>query len=499
MEDNFGNTQLIDDKEAGKNSLKVTVERGISEKRVYYFTDSFKIGRDEDCAIRLNDGVVSRNHIEVTYSNGKWIVKDLKSSNGTYLNGEKVEKLELNSNTMVELGKNGGPLLLFTFDMQNVNTSRVEPKDPTLTSYIQRYFDESGDEKNFGEHTKMVRQAFQVVKKKQSGKFVKIIAVIGIFAVIAAAYGIYQYFNTKKQKELAENIFYEMKSMEIEFSKLNELVEKSGDEQAIASLNKLQQNRVALEKKYDAFINELDVYKMDEKEKIIYRMARLFGECELKMTPGFSEEVKKYIEKWKTSKRLVNAVQRAETNSYNKIIIKDFIESHLPPQFFYLALQESSFKDQTIGPRTNYGIAKGIWQFIPQTAMQYGLKVGPLLELPNYDIRDERFNFEKATKAAVKYINDIYQTKAQASGLLVIASYNWGQNNIRRIISKMPDNPKERNFWKVLENYRDKIPNETYDYVFYIFSAAVIGENPELFGFNFENPLADAGLKTTNQ
>jgi hypothetical protein len=54
----------------------------------------------------------------------------------------------------------------------------------------------------------------------------------------------------------------------------------------------------------------------------------------------------------------------------------------------------------------------------------------------------------------------------------------------------MPDNPRERNFWRILENHRKKIPKQTYDYVFYIVSAAVIGENPRLFGFNFDNPLA---------
>jgi hypothetical protein len=52
----------------------------------------------------------------------------------------------------------------------------------------------------------------------------------------------------------------------------------------------------------------------------------------------------------------------------------------------------------------------------------------------------------------------------------------------------MPENPRERNFWRLLKN--QQIPRETYDYVFSIFSAAVIGENPKLFGFDFENPLA---------
>jgi hypothetical protein len=53
----------------------------------------------------------------------------------------------------------------------------------------------------------------------------------------------------------------------------------------------------------------------------------------------------------------------------------------------------------------------------------------------------------------------------------------------------MPKNPRERNFWKLLEQYKDKIPQETYDYVFYIVSASVIGENPRLFGMDVDNPL----------
>jgi hypothetical protein len=54
----------------------------------------------------------------------------------------------------------------------------------------------------------------------------------------------------------------------------------------------------------------------------------------------------------------------------------------------------------------------------------------------------------------------------------------------------MPANPRERNFWRLLKDYREKLPGETYDYVYYIVSAAVIGENPRLFGFHFDNPLA---------
>lgn len=53
----------------------------------------------------------------------------------------------------------------------------------------------------------------------------------------------------------------------------------------------------------------------------------------------------------------------------------------------------------------------------------------------------------------------------------------------------LPRNPRQRNFWELVKRF--KIPRQTYDFVFYVISAAVIGENPALFGFDLENPLAE--------
>jgi hypothetical protein len=164
----------------------------------------------------------------------------------------------------------------------------------------------------------------------------------------------------------------------------------------------------------------------------------------------------------------------------------------LPPQFLYLCLQESDFNVNACGPETRFGIAKGAWQFIPSTAKQYGLRTGPMAKIRKVDPRDERHHFGKSTLAAARYIRYIYETEAQASGLLVMASYNWGERRVIKLLQGMPKNPKERNFWRVLMDNKDKIPKQTYDYVFYIFSAAVIGENPRLFGFDFDNPIASA-------
>jgi hypothetical protein len=133
-----------------------------------------------------------------------------------------------------------------------------------------------------------------------------------------------------------------------------------------------------------------------------------------------------------------------------------------------------------------------MWQFIPSTARQFGLRTGPLSAFSRLDPLDQRHNVDLASAAAAKYLRSIYRGEAQASGLLVLASYNWGDNAVRALIRALPENPRERNFWKFLEAYRKRIPKETYDYVFLIFSAAVIGENPPLFGFSFPKPLRDA-------
>ena len=181
------------------------------------------------------------------------------------------------------------------------------------------------------------------------------------------------------------------------------------------------------------------------------------------------------------------AIDNIEQHNYAPIVISALEKEGLPSYFIYLPLQESNYENQAIGPETRYGIAKGAWQFLATTAREYGLSPGPLADTRQYDEQDARFDFNQATHAGAKYLKHIYGTEAQASGLLVMASYNYGHNRVRTMIKSMPDNPRDKNFWRFIQQY--EIPKETYDYVFYIFSAAVIGEDPKHFGFKFRSPL----------
>jgi membrane-bound lytic murein transglycosylase D len=411
--------------------------------------------------------------VEISYNKGQWWIADLFSSNGTFADGKRIDHLIITSGLKIELGSNG-PLLTLNLISEPGRQGIPQGKGSSLTGYIQRYFTDSFHDKNAGQHTRMIHQAFQVVKKKQSSKYLKVVVIVALLCIVLAAYAVYQNIKANEQRALAESIFYQMKELELKLSEDN-----------LADLNEMKS-------KYNEYVGELGVYDLDDEEKLILKMARLFGECEINMPDNFVNEVKDYINKWRLSPRLKRAIIREKEQGYAAIIEKEFLEVYLPPQFYYLAVQESSFKYDAVGPKTRFGYAKGIWQFIPQTARNYGLETGPVVELDLYDpLLDERFDFYKATHAAAKYIRDIYNTDAQASGLLVIASYNWGERRVIKYINELSKNPKERNFWNLLTKYRDRIPDETYDYVFYIFSAAVIGENPRLFGFDFDNPLKE--------
>jgi len=256
----------------------------------------------------------------------------------------------------------------------------------------------------------------------------------------------------------------------------------------------LRERQGELERQYREIVEDLGIYDEDTpaEVRLIYDVVRRFGESEIDVPPGFIDEVIRFIEKWQRSPPTA-AFRRAEENGYGRRIAAIMLEHGLPPEFFYLAMQESALDPDAIGPETRFGFAKGMWQFIPGTAREYGLRLGPLVSLPTPDSLDQRHDVEASTRAAARYLRYLYTTDAQASGLLVMASYNWGQTNVLRLIRQLPATPRDRNFWKLLGEHRESIPQETYDYVFRIIAATVVGEQPDLFGFDFPPPLPARG------
>jgi soluble lytic murein transglycosylase-like protein len=245
----------------------------------------------------------------------------------------------------------------------------------------------------------------------------------------------------------------------------------------------LRARRRRLEEEYDKYLEKVGWYAgKTAQQRAVLKMARRLGEADLDVPEGFYETVMEYVARWKSTGKLRDAVQRARARNLLRMIRVHLAERDLPEEFLFIALQESTFNQQAVGPPTRFGIAKGMWQMIPPTAVHYGLEVGPDKDKPVFDASDKRHDEIRSTQAAAAFLADLYATKAAASGLLVMASYNYGPSRITRNLDDLPNNPRVRNFWHFYRN--QWLPEETRKYVFSIIAAALICEEPALFGYD---------------
>jgi pSer/pThr/pTyr-binding forkhead associated (FHA) protein len=79
------------------------------KNRSIFLPKKFVIGRDEDCDIALvQDSLASRRHAMIEFSQGEYAIKDLGSTNGTFVNGRplaKGEKRPLEAGDVIVIGK----------------------------------------------------------------------------------------------------------------------------------------------------------------------------------------------------------------------------------------------------------------------------------------------------------------------------------------------------------------------------------------------------------
>ena len=143
---------------------------------------------------------------------------------------------------------------------------------------------------------------------------------------------------------------------------------------------------------------------------------------------------------------------------YFPIIEPILQENGIPDDFKYLAVIESGLTQVTspVG-------AEGFWQFMPQTARDFGLEVSG-------DI-DERLNLIKATESAAAYLTVAYAEFGNWT--LAAAAYNAGVQRIKTSLGKQQTN-----------SYYDLFLNEeTSRYMYRMLATKLIFESPESYGF----------------
>lgn len=90
----------------GRPTKVVVVDERGSRVATHRLAGTVQIGRAASCAIRPEDTYISQMHARISERNGAWVVEDLGSTNGTYLNQRKVTiPTEINPGDRIRVGK----------------------------------------------------------------------------------------------------------------------------------------------------------------------------------------------------------------------------------------------------------------------------------------------------------------------------------------------------------------------------------------------------------
>ena len=177
----------------------------------------------------------------------------------------------------------------------------------------------------------------------------------------------------------------------------------------------------------------------------------------------FNERVMQEIYYMTTSARGFITRSLSRKTAYDSLIYTKLAQKRMPRDLIYLALVESGFNVKA------YSRAKaaGMWQFIPETGIRYGLEVDFWVDM--------RRNPEMATEAALSYLSTLYAEFGD--WLLSMAAYNCGEGRIRRLIREKKADSTWGNrpvtYWDL------QLPQETMHYVPRILAAMVIGHFPD--------------------
>lgn len=160
-----------------------------------------------------------------------------------------------------------------------------------------------------------------------------------------------------------------------------------------------------------------------------YGLSEIFdynsGENGVRLNPRALSFVEDYIDKNSTNLNKIKGWGLPYFNMMDNILAT----YGLPTELKYLAVIESKLQTGAV----SWAGAVGPWQFMPETARGYGLKITKS--------KDERRDYFKSTHAAAKYLK--YLFNEFGDWLLVIAAYNGGPGNVYSAIKKS----KSRNFW----------------------------------------------------
>ena len=167
---------------------------------------------------------------------------------------------------------------------------------------------------------------------------------------------------------------------------------------------------------------------------------------------------------------------------YLPYVRAEFARAGLPTDLVWLAMVESQFSPKVVSRAG----AAGLFQFMRETGGRYGLKANRYV--------DDRFNWQKATRAAVLYLGELYERFGE-SWPLAVTAYNMGEGGLERTVASTGG---ERNLWKLMETppASNAMQEETKKFYAKLLASIIVAKDPERFGFKSNAQPPESTVRT---
>ena len=182
-----------------------------------------------------------------------------------------------------------------------------------------------------------------------------------------------------------------------------------------------------------------------------------------------NSQVAKFINYFKSTRGRKTYIRTMErSGAYRGMIERILEEEGVPLELFHLAQAESGFRPKA----RSRAYATGMWQFVKFRGKQYGLRQNRYI--------DERYDPEKATRAAARHLHDLYIEFGD--WYLAMAAYNGGPSRVKTAVKRTGT----KDFWT--HSRRRFVRRETRNYVPIILAMTYVGKNLEMYGIEVKDP-----------
>lgn len=475
-----------------KGSLQGTTTT--SEKRW------MRIGTGHDCELRYDAALeprVAPYHAAAVLKEGVYHLIDLDAPGGVRLNGKKVAKAELRSGDKIRFGATGGP----EAQVEIVIDASYDPAQDAaeIAKVLQAGSGASATGQIFAATAKRiaeerqkaggvrsrktmdhiasaVNEVSEVVKRQTKKRWVKVVGVVaGVASVVIAVMGIVIYAQHRQIARLLDA----KGRFDAQIHAIQQQMQAEQDSTRLVLLEQRYLDATSNAERTLADLARTDRAKAveaanagDEMDREIRTILRQFDAETYAVPPIFKQRLQYHIDQLVKAHIATREVYERKMK-YWPLVVREFHALELPEVMGYVAWTESRFNPVARNPSG----ARGMWQMMPITARSFGLRVDGQV--------DDRTDVNKQTRAAARHLANLLAEFGEDAFMLAMASYNRGENGVRRVLHKIAQTPggfkkQNRDFWHL---YRMKLlPTETMEYVPKILAAAVVCSNPQRYG-----------------